>query len=88
MNRGVITKQNKGEGMYIRTTATIVAGNCSCVFCLYLESGSLAAELVLQLCNLGAGGFSEFCQAGLQSLDVLHQLGGLPFFGPELRLQT
>ena len=60
----------------------------NCVFCNYLESGSLVAELLLQLCDLGAGGLSEFGQAGLQSLDVLHQLGGLPFFGPELCLQT
>ena len=62
--------------------------NCSNIFCWYLENGSLAAELLLQLCDLGAGGLSEFGQAGLQSLDVLHQLCGLPFFGPELRLQT
>lgn len=62
--------------------------NCSCVICWYLESGSLAAELLLKLCDLGAGGLSEFGQAGLQSLDVLHQLGGFPFFGPELCLQT
>lgn len=56
--------------------------------CVYLECGRLAAQLLLQLCDLGAGGLSEFGQAGLQSLDVLHQLGGLPLFGPELRLQT
>lgn len=54
----------------------------------YLEGGGLAAELLLQLCDLGAGGLSEFGQAGLQSLDVLHQLCGLPFFCPELSFQT
>lgn len=58
------------------------------MFLWYLENGSLAAELLLQLCDLGAGSLSEFGQAGLQSLDILHQLGGLPLFGPKLRLQT
>lgn len=58
------------------------------MFCLYLENCRLAAKLLLQLGDLGAGGLTEFGQAGLQSLDILHQLGGLPLFGPELRLQT
>lgn len=53
---------------------------------LYLESGCLAAELLLQLRDLRTGGLSEFGQAGLQSLDILHQLGGLSLFSPELRL--
>lgn len=59
--------------------------NSSSVF-LYLESGCFGAELLLQLCDLGAGSLTEFGQAGLQSLDILHQLGSLSFFGPELRL--
>lgn len=53
----------------------------------YLEGGCFGAELLLQLCDLGAGSLTEFGQAGLQSLDILHQLGSLSFFGPELRLQ-
>lgn len=65
-----------------------ITGILSAVLFWYLENDGLAAELLLQLCDLGAGGLSEFGQAGLQSLDVIHQLGGLPFFGPELRLQT
>lgn len=56
--------------------------------CWYLENCRLAAKLLFQLCDLGAGGLSEFGQAGLQSLDIFHQLGGLSFFGPELRFQT
>lgn len=55
---------------------------------IYLENCRLAAKLLLQLGDLGVGGLTEFGQAGLQSLDILHQLGGLPFFGPELRLQV
>lgn len=53
---------------------------------LYLKSGCLAAELLLQLRDLRTGGLSEFGQAGLQSLDILHQLGGLSLFSPELCL--
>ena len=53
----------------------------------YLQNSSLATELLLQLRDLGASGLSELGQAGLQSLDVLNQLDGLPFFCPELCLQ-
>lgn len=55
---------------------------------LHLERSGLVLELLLQSVAVCVGSLSERGQAGLQSLNILHQLQHLTLLRTELRLQT